>query len=345
MGPYSASRSMSRQTCSSGTWSGPTKGVIEIGTIETVDGPVDAGELGVTLVHEHLRTTPENIREQWPHLYDEGRERERAIEQVTAAMKHGVKTIVDPTCMDLGRDVRLAQDVVEATGIQLVMCTGIYGFHYTTIPHHFQTRDIDYLADVFVHDIEEGIQGTSVKAAFLKCAVDEPGLTPDIDKVLRACAKASKRTGAPIMVHSHPATRRGLEIMDVLDDEGIEPSKVQIAHTGDTDDLDYIEELLARGPYIGLDRYGLDYILPTEKRNEVAIELIRRGHIEKLMLGQDACATIDWFPEEVIAQMVPNWRFTFLWEGVLPVLQSASASDVDIGTMLERNPAAWITTN
>lgn len=310
--------------------------------VETVTGAIDAGEMGITLAHEHLRTTPENIRAQWPHLYDEGRERKRAIEQVRAAISHGVKTIVDPTCMDLGRDVRLAQDVVEATGIQLAMCTGIYGFHYSTIPHHFQTRDIDYLADIFVHDLQQGIQGTSVKAAFLKCAVDQPGLTPDVDKVVRACARASQQTGAPIMAHSHPATRRGLEIMDVLDEEGIDPAKVQIAHTGDTDDLEYIEELLARGPYIGLDRYGLDYILPTEKRNEVAAGLIRRGHVERLMLSQDACATIDWFPEEVIAQMVPNWHFTFLWEGVIPALGESGVGDSEIETMLVANPARWL---
>ena len=74
------------------------------------------------------------------------------------------------------------------------MCTGIYGEHYTFIPQHFANRDVDYMADVFVHDIEVGIQGTEVKAAFLKCAVDEPGISEHVDKVLRACAR---RASAP----------------------------------------------------------------------------------------------------------------------------------------------------
>lgn len=61
------------------------------------------------------------------------------------------------------------------------------------------------MADAFVHDIEEGIQGTEIKAAFLKCATDELGVTPNVEKVHRACARASLRTGAPIMAHSRPA--------------------------------------------------------------------------------------------------------------------------------------------
>src|SRR4051794_10748355 len=89
--------------------------------VETVSGPVDSGSLGVTLVHEHLRSTAENVREQFPHLYDEGREHARAVEWVRKAMDNGVRTIADPACMDLGRSVALATRIVDETGIQLVM--------------------------------------------------------------------------------------------------------------------------------------------------------------------------------------------------------------------------------
>jgi phosphotriesterase-related protein len=295
------------------------------------------------LAHEHLSTTSENVRAQWPHLYDEQREYDRAVEQVRAAMDRGVKTIVDPSCMDLNRNVGLAQRVVEETGVQLVMATGIYGAKYTFIPPYFENREPTALVDAFVHDIEEGIQGTSVKAAFLKCAVDEPGISEHVERVLRAIAQASLKTGRPIMAHSHPATRRGLEIMDVLDDEGVDPRKVQIAHTGDTDDLDYIEELLGRGCWIGMDRYGLDIILPTDKRNATVAELAKRGYADRMMLSQDACATIDWFPEELVKQMAPEWDFTFLWRGVLPELSDAGVTDDQIDTMMRENPRGWLT--
>jgi phosphotriesterase-related protein len=312
-------------------------------TIETVGGPVEDSQLGLTLAHEHLSTTSENVRTQWPHLYDDAREYDRAVEQVRAAMDRGVQTIVDPSCMDLNRNVHLAQRVVEETGIQLVMCTGVYGAKYTFLPPYFENREPTALVDAFVHDIEEGIQGTGVKAAFLKCAVDEPGITEHVERILRAIAQTSLRTGRPIMAHSHPATRRGLEIMDVFDDEGVDPRKVQIAHTGDTDDLDYIEELLGRGCWIGMDRYGLDIILPTEKRNATVVELAKRGHADRMMLSQDSCATIDWFPEELVKQMAPEWDFTFLWRGVLPELSDAGVTDDQIDTMMRDNPRAWLT--
>ena len=309
--------------------------------IESVSGPVDEADLGLTLAHEHLRTSSETIREQYPHLYDPEQEYQAAVTEVRRAQEHGVKTIVDPCCMDIGRDVHLAQRVVEETGIQLIMCTGIYGVHYTYLPHHFQTRDLDYVTDAFVHDIEQGIQGTDVKAAFLKCAVDEPGITNDVDRVLRAVAHASERTGRPIMVHTHPGTRRGLEAMDVFEDEGVDPSKVVVAHTGDTDDLDYIEELLGRGPFIGMDRYGLDIILPTEQRNATVIALAERGYADRMMISQDACAFIDWYPPEM-RSMVPNWHFTYVFEEILPALREGGVTDEQITTMMEENPRRWL---
>jgi len=311
-------------------------------TIETTAGPVDAGELGRTLVHEHLRTESEAVRAQYPHLYDDAAELERAIAWVQAAQAHGVKTIVDPACMDLARDARFSSAVAEATGINLVMATGIYGEHYTFIPHHFETRDEDYLADAFVHDIEVGIQGTDVKAAFIKTAADEPGLTDDIVKVHRAAARASLRTGRPIMAHSRPASRTGLEQMAIFLEEGVAPHMVQIAHTGDTDDLDQIEELLALGPYIGLDRYGTEIFLPDDRRNATVVALLERGHVDRMLLSQDACASIDWFPPELVAQLAPKWNFTHLFDEILPTLATLGVTDDQVSTMLDVNPARWL---
>lgn len=311
-------------------------------TVETVAGQIGSDQLGTTLAHEHLRTSSEPVRTQFPHLYDIQAEEAAAIKQIEGAMSHGVKTIVDPACMDLGRDVGLAQRVAAATGAQIVMCTGVYGVHYTFLPQHFANREPQALADAFVHDITEGIQETDVKAAFLKCAVDEPGITEHVEKILRAVAIASKQTGTPIMAHSHPGTRRGLEIMDLFDSEGIDPKLVHVAHTGDTDDLDYIEELLARGPSIGMDRYGLDIILPTAQRNATVIELCKRGHADRMMLSHDACATIDWFPPELIAQMAPDWHMSFIFESVLGALHDGGVSEEQTAMMLGANVAAWL---
>jgi phosphotriesterase-related protein len=186
------------------------------------------------------------------------------------------------------------------------------------------------------------MQGTDVKPAFLKCAVDEPGITEDVDKILRACARASKRTGRPIMSHSHPASGTGLKQMDVFDEEGVDPAKVVIAHTGDTDDLGYIEELLGRGCYIGMDRYGLDIILPVDKRNATVVELCSRGHAEKMMLSQDYVGTLDWFPPEMVSEMVPKWSFTLVLDEVVPAIKEAGVTQEQVDAMMIDAPRRWL---
>jgi phosphotriesterase-related protein len=310
-------------------------------SVESVTGPIEPDELGTTLIHEHLKVRSEPSGEQFPHLYDEDDAYRRSTELARAVMEQGVKTICDPSCLFLGRDIHFMRRVAEETGLQVIPATGIYT--YTELPQVFKNRDEDFMADAFVHDIDEGIQGTDIKAAFLKCAVDEPGVTEDVGKILRACARASKRTGRPVMVHSHPATRRGLEIMDILDEEGVDPKLVQIAHTGDTDDLDYIEELLGRGPFIGMDRYGLDMFLETDKRNKTVLALLEGGYADRMFLATDACWEFDWFPWEMVGQMAPNWKPTFIFDQVVPTLREGGMTDDQLETMMVEAPRSWLT--
>jgi phosphotriesterase-related protein len=311
--------------------------------IATTAGPVDAADLGRTLVHEHLITAHEGLRFQWPHLVDTEAEFDAAVRETKGAQAHGVATICDPSVLDLNRDVRLNLQVQEATGVRFVMATGVYGQHYTFLPHYFQNREVDALADCFVHDLERGIQGTPVRAHFLKCAADEPGITPDVDKVHRAVAQASLRTGAPIMAHTHPATHTGLLQMGIFAEEGVDPSKVLLAHTGDTDDLEHIEALLATGAMLGMDRYGLDAVfLPEGPRNATIVALCERGHADRLVIGQDACATIDWFPPELKRALAPDWRFSLVFERIFPALRDAGVAEADLDAMVGANVHRWL---
>jgi phosphotriesterase-related protein len=313
--------------------------------VETTAGPIDAEDLGRTLVHEHLVSANEGVRTQFPHLYDFDEERERSRAALRAVKEHGVDTFVDPGCMDLARDAAESRDLAAEAGLNMVLCTGVYGQHYTFLPHHFQNRDEDYLADAFVHDIEtdEGIQGTGIKAAFIKCAADEPGITPDVEKIHRAAARASNRTGKPIMAHSRPASKTAPEQVKLFVEEGVDPKKIQIAHTGDTDDLDHIEEILDLGVWIGLDRFGIDLFLPDEKRIPTFIELVKRGYSDRIMLGADAVANLDWFPAEIVAQLAPKWTHTHLFEEILPAAKDGGVTDEQIAVMLDENPKAWLT--
>src|SRR5215213_5427036 len=313
-------------------------------SVDTVNGPVDLEELGLTLIHEHFRATDEATRFQFPHLYDEQAEWDAAMADANAVKGHGVQTVVEPSAMFLHRDAAFSKRVANESGLNVILATGIYTYDH--LPQPLLNRTEDQIAEIFVYEIENGIQGTGIKPAFIKCAADEPGVTPNVEKIHRAAARASLQTGRPIMAHSRPASETGLDQMRVFSEEGVDPGRVQIAHTGDTENLDYIEKLLDTGCWIGLDRYGLDIFLPTERRNATTLALLERGYVERMFLSQDFCSTLDWFTPEVAeilrASEVPNWSMTFLFEQVIPTLKDGGMTDAQLAQMMEENPKVWL---
>jgi phosphotriesterase-related protein len=324
--------------------------------VQTVTGTVDAEELGTTLIHEHLRNLDEAVHNQWPqagaakeeppHEVAPGEEFEIAVREAKAAVDLGIKTIGEPTAMFLGRDVDFMRRVSEETGLQVIPCTGIYTYDH--LPQFFVNRDPDQIAELLVSDIEQGIQGTEIKAAFIKCAADEPGVTENVEKVHRAVARASLQTGAPIMAHSRPASETAPRQIEIFEEEGVDLSKVQIAHCGDTDDLDYLERVLGKGVWIGLDRYGLDLFLPYDRRQATAKALLERGYADRIFLSADSVATTDWFPANVIEQMIAagaahDWTIRIVPEKVLPELREAGMTEEQERTMMVDNAVAWLT--
>jgi phosphotriesterase-related protein len=150
------------------------------------------------------------------------------------------------------------------------------------------------------------------------------------------------------MAHSRPASETGPRQIEVFEEEGVDLGRVQIAHTGDTDDLDYIERVLEKGVFIGLDRYGLEMFLPTDRRNATFAELLRRGYADRIFVSQDFCATIDWFPAEAVQALVEqggvrDWSMTLVFDEVLPALREQGAiSDEQIETIFVDNPRRWL---
>jgi phosphotriesterase-related protein len=246
-----------------------------------------------------------------------------------------------------GRDVSFMKRVADETGVRIVACTGIYSYDY--LPHYFENRDIDVMAEHFVADLERGVQGTDIRAAFLKCAADAAGVTEHVEKIHRAIARASLQTGASIMAHSMPAVGTGPRQVEIFKEEGVDMARVQIAHCGDTEDVGYIQGLIDEGVYVGLDRYGLEMFLPIDKRNATTAELLRRGHAGQLIISQDYCASIDWFPPEAEAVFesqgaIRNWSMTLVFDEVVPALREQGAlDDSSFNTVFVQNPKRWLT--
>ena len=183
----------------------------------------------------------------------------------------------------LGRYIPRIARIAAATDINIVVATGALHLQRRADvlplqrPGHAARRP-EIMTDMFVRDITDGIADTGIKAAILKCATDEPGVTPGVERVLRAVAQAHRQTGVPISTHTHAATRRGLEQQRIFAEEGVDLSRVVIGHSGDTTDLGYLEELIANGSYIGMDRFGVDVFLPFEERvNTVATHVRARA--------------------------------------------------------------------
>jgi phosphotriesterase-related protein len=287
-------------------------------------------------MHEHVFVQSEGVAQNFPSTWDEPAQTEDARKRLRALVDVGVQTFVDLTVMGLGRDIPRLIDVVGDIPLNVIVATGLYT--YNEVPHYFENRDADAMADLFVRDITEGIQNTPVKAAILKVATDEAGVTPGVEKVLRAVARAHRRTGAPISTHTHAASKRGLEQQTIFEEEGVDLGRVIIGHSGDTEDLDYLETLMKRGSYIGMDRFGLDQMLSMEKRVAVVAKLCEKGYAGQMVLAHDACSYIDWFPMEAVRAVVPNWHFLHIHHDVLPALRDASVTQEQIDQMLVENP-------
>src|SRR3990172_11987112 len=232
-------------------------------SVNTVSGPIDTADLGFTLMHEHIIVESPGVRENF-RIFDRSAEIEKAVAKLKDVMARGVNTLVDLTPADW-RDIPFVKEVVARSGMQVIVATGIYW----EVPHYFRAfglRSIDHIADLFVRDIRDGIMDTGVRAAIIKCATDETGVTEDVERILRASARAHCATGVPISTHTHAASRVGLKQQDIFEDEGVDLGRVIIGHSGDSEEIEYLTRLIERGSYIGMDRFGLDMFLPTEKR-------------------------------------------------------------------------------
>ncbi|WP_068275861.1 phosphotriesterase family protein [Aldersonia kunmingensis] len=314
-------------------------------TVETVRGPIDTAALGKVLMHEHVFTLGTEVRENYPGFPDPWDEDARvgdAVTKLTAMKQRGIDTIVDPTVIGLGRYLPRIQRINELVDVNIVAATGIYTYNDVPFQFHYPVPGGgEPMVDLFVRDIREGIADTGVKAGLLKCAIDEPGLTAGVERVMRAVGRAHVETGAPITVHTHVHTRSGLEVQRVLREEGVDLTKVVIGHSGDSTDLDYLCELADAGSYLGMDRFGLDILLPFEDRVNTVAELARRGYAEKMVLAHDASCYIDWFNEDTVAAMAPNWNYTHISDDVLPALLDRGVTEAQIATMLVDNPRRY----
>jgi phosphotriesterase-related protein len=304
--------------------------------VETARGPIPTAELGPTLMHEHVVTRSPGVQENWPHLWDRPGIVALAEKKLADLHARGIRTIVDLTTVDLGRDIGLIAEVAKRSRVSIVVATGVWWMPQ----RYFSAHGVDAVVELFIRDIREGIGASGIKAAIIKCATDTAGVTPVIENILRASARAQKATGVPISTHTWAAGRVGETQQAIFAQEGVDLRRVIIGHSGDSEDLKYLRGLMERGSTIGMDRFGLDNFLPTEKRVEVLARLCAEGYAPKMVLSHDANCWTDMLSEDDKRRTRPRWNYNHISDDILPALRKAGVTEDQIDQMLVRNPRA-----
>lgn len=314
-------------------------------TINSVLGPISSENLGYTLMHEHILNADWSMRQAFSDWVVVDEFIDLAVKEIEMAKKIGIKTIVDCTPINLGRDMKIIHEVANRTGIQIIAATG----YFHTEEQWLYKRSADTLAKYLLKDIEEGMEGTGIKPGILKCATDKLGITEINKNMLLATAKASKVSGLPIYTHSTYKNKAGEQQLELFLREGLDPQKIVIGHVGDTNDVDYIEKLIKMGCYVGLDRFGDDFAMDKnslEDRVKTAVKLIEKGYVDQLIISHDHVVFVDieeneWVKMRGIDVNNLPLDYCYINNKALPLFRKYGVSESDIHKMLYSNPSRY----
>lgn len=285
-------------------------------TVESVTGKLGPNDLGLTLPHEHVyinmtRTTPQD-----GYLNVE----EEMVDELQRFSAIGGSTIIDMTNGELSdyaapvgfsEDLRTMQQnpdtgsrsianvlatkrVAELTGVQVILGTGHYYSTYLN-KEWFDRNSTNQIADFLIRDLTDEIPGTGVRAGIIgEIASDLSHITAAEERSFRAAGRASRETGA--MVSTHAASfPTGLAQLEILTEEGVDPSRVVIGHADTVKSLDYSLEILRRGAFVEFDclmtcRIGGQVIKhQLDRRISYLKQMIEAGYAERILLSHDVC--------------------------------------------------------
>lgn len=298
-------------------------------------------------MHEHVFVLSAEAQQNYPEEWDEEVRVADAVSRLRALLNAGIGTIVDPTVLGLGRYIPRIQRIGELVPeLNIVVATGCYT--WSDVPFFFSGRTVeqeallgrppvDPMIEYFTRDITEGIARTGVRAGMLKCAIHRQGMTEGVERVMRAVARVHRRTGVPITVHTYPATRQGLEVQRLMGEEGVDPARVILGHSGDSTDPDHLEHLARAGFMLGMDRFGSYLDSTMRSRAAMVVELCNRGFASNMVLSHDTGCYIDWLDPGAMSQR-PDWHYLHVVNEVLPYLLDEGVSQEQINMMMVENP-------
>lgn len=300
----------------------------------TIKGPIEIDSLGLILPHEHLFT---DLR--GPHVPDYAQGEPSAVIKVVGpylaeAAGAGVTALVECSTVGVGRNLSILQSLAEVTPIHIIAPTGVYRDAY--IPASMREMSEDKLADLWSKELTEGMEGTSIRAGFIKLAMSDDGPTALEVRNLRAAARASQNSGAVIAVHTIGG-KIATQEMGILEEAGLDLQRFIWVHAQTESDISLLREAARRGAYIELDTVGAPYQSQPELL-EMALALIEAGFIDRLLLSHDA----GWYdPSRADGRPEHGFRgYTALTKDFIPELLKRGVSEEQVRQITVNNPAS-----
>jgi predicted metal-dependent phosphotriesterase family hydrolase len=308
--------------------------------VNTVLGPIHPAEIGVCSLHEHLIWSDPGweFSPTAKEVFDPPAVFSKVYGDLSAFREAGGRTMLDCSGIGIGREPELYAVWSRYSGVQVVCCTGFWA--RDKILPYFQAQDLDYITDLMVRELTVGMQSTAIKAGAIKVGNSRGNMWPEEELTFRAAARASNQTGALIVTHGVNFAELQVEI---LKDEGVDPSRVIISHLDAAYNLDYERDLriAQQGFFIGYDHIGTDpdwspqpYAMKDSKRVELVLKMIDAGQIERLVLANDtnSCSV------GLAHRATPKHTFAHLITGFADMLRSAGVTDEQLNTMLVDTP-------
>jgi phosphotriesterase-related protein len=300
------------------------------GAIHTVTGPVAVDRLGVTLMHEHVLVDFIGADKVSPARYDASEAFAAALPHLKQARALGCETLVECTPAYLGRDAALLQRLSDAAGLHILTNTGYYGAaNDKHLPAHAFTETAEQLAGRWSREHERGVDGTSIRPAFMKIGVDSAPLSEVDRKLVVAAAIAHRATGMPIASHTGSGAA-AMEELDLLEQQRVPLSAFIWVHAQSERDGTFHARAAKRGAWVEFDG-----IAPASvgRHVELALSMKARGFFAHVLVSHDA----GWY--RVGEPGGGTFRpFDTLFTSFLPALGKAGFSDAERRQLLVENP-------
>lgn len=311
---------------------------------------IETSSLGFTLMAENIFSVTPDMDQNWPDMFGDADKHVRdAIAALHAAKKYGVDTLVDRTVPGIGRNIPLVKRIALESPVNIIVATGFYTWRDVPFRFVFQKDMGDMLQDkrgleyYFQRDIEDGIGDTGVRAGVIKAATDRYGITEGVELVLRAAAKAHRRTGVPISTHTNGA-ETALKQLRIFEDEGVDLSRVYLGHIDSTPGtgIDEIVQLIELGATVSFDMLSsADMMGIRQSRIDRLVELCARGYADHIGLSHEQALFSDHIPAsdfERFAGMAKYSPWTEVSRDLLPILRERGITDDQITQMTVINP-------